>query len=337
MTGGGERMRVLVTHPVVEGGLDLIQAHHEVVQHAGLDDRAELLERVGRFDALLPLLTVRVDDEVLAAGAPRLRVVANYAVGFDNVDLAAATRRGVLVTNTPGVLTEATADLTWALILGVARRLVEGDALLRQGRYHGWDPLMLLGADLAGKTLGVVGLGNIGKAVARRAAGFDMEVLFCDPAHDRGGPVDLGLITAHPAPLEELLARADVVTLHAPLNDGTRHIIDAGRLELMRETSFLINTARGPLVDEAALVACLRQRGIAGAALDVYEAEPAVAPGLTELDNVLLLPHLGSATRGARGGMARAAAANAHAVLSGRRPPNLLNPQALAGFPHPLQ
>ena len=334
MSGGG-KLRVLVTHPVIHGGLDLLHAHHEVVQHPGLEDRAELLERLGRFDALLPLLTVKVDEQVLAAGAPRLRVVANYAVGFDNVDLGAATRHGVLVTNTPGVLTEATADLTWALILGLARRLVEGDALLRQGRYHGWDPLLLLGADLAGKILGVVGLGNIGRAVARRAAGFDMEVLFCDPAHD--GPVDLGLITARPVPLEELLARADMVTLHAPLNPGTRHIIDAHRLALMRPSALLINTARGPLVDEAALVVCLQRRGIAGAALDVYEAEPALAPGLAELDNVLLLPHLGSATRGARGGMARAAAANVHAVLGGRRPPNLLNPEALATFPHPLQ
>ena len=334
---GAERLRILVTHPVIDGGLDLIHAHHEVVQHPGLEDRDELLARVGRFDALLPLLTVRVDEEVLAAAAPRLRVVANYAVGFDNVDLEAATRHGVLVTNTPGVLTDATADLTWALILGVARRLVEGDALLRAGRYHGWDPLMLLGADLAGKTLGVVGLGKIGRAVARRAAGFDMTVLFHDPALPAHTPVDLGLLSAQPVSLEELLGRADMVTLHAPLTQQTHHLLDARRLALMQPTAYLINTARGPLVDEAALVACLRAGGIAGAALDVYEAEPAVAPGLAELPNVLLLPHLGSATRGARGGMARTAATNAHAVLSGRRPPNLVNPDALARFAHPLQ
>ena len=335
MAPGQGPLRILVTHRVLSGGLELLHTHHEVHQHPGLDDRAELLERVGRFDALLPLLTVRVDDEVLAAGAPRLRVVANYAVGFDNVDLAAATRRGVLVTNTPGVLTGATADLTWALILGVARRLVEGDKLLRAGRYHGWDPLMLLGADVAGKTLGVVGLGNIGQAVARRAAGFDMRVLFHDPAHE--APVDLGLITAYPVSLERLLNEAHVVTLHTPLTDETHHLLNAARLALMRPDAFLINTARGPLVDEAALVDCLRSGSIAGAALDVYEAEPAVAPGLVELDNVLLLPHLGSATRGARGGMARTAAANAHAVLSGQRPPNLVNPEALARYPHPLQ
>ncbi len=331
MSDGG---RILVTHPLVQGGLDLLHQHHRVVQLQGTEPRSAVLERVGRFDALLPLLTVAVDEELLAAASPRLRVVANYAVGFDNVDVPAATRRGVLVTNTPGVLTEATADLTWALILGIARRLVEGDRFMRAGQYDGWGPLLLLGADVAGKTLGIVGLGQIGRAVARRAAGFDMRILF----HDTGaqGEVDLGLTRAHGVSLEQLLGEADFVTIHTPLTEQTRHLIDAERLGLMKPTAHLINTARGPIVDEAALVSCLQRGGIAGAALDVFEREPAMAQGLADLDNVLVLPHLGSATVGARAGMARAAAANAHAVLSGRMPPNLVNPEALERYPHEL-
>ncbi len=327
-------LRVLVTHPVVEGGLDLLHRNHQVVQHEGLDSRRELLERVSRFDALLPLLTVTVDEELLAAAGPRLRVVANYAVGYDNIDVAAATRRGILVTNTPGVLTEATADLTWALILGVARRLVEGDAMMRQGRYGGWGPLMLLGADVGGKTLGIVGLGQIGQAVARRAAGFNMRVLYHDPSREGARNQDLPHVES--APLDQLLGEADFVTIHTPLTRETHHLIDQARLARMKPSAFLINTARGPIVDEEALVACLGAGGIAGAALDVFEQEPRLASGLAELKNVLLLPHLGSATHGARTGMAQAAAANAHAVLMGQPPPNLVNPEALANYAHPM-
>lgn len=318
------RARVLVTHPLVEGGLDLLSPHYEVTVADGLEDPAELARAVAEVDALIPLLTVKITDEVLAA-ARRLKVIANHAVGYDNVDVQAATRRGIIVTNTPGVLTEATADLAWAALLAVVRQVVPGDAMMRAGAYTGWSPTLMLGADMAGKTLGVVGLGAIGKAVARRAAGFEMEVLF----HDPGQPSDAveigGLITARGVPLAELLSRSDFVSLHVPLNRETHHLMDAARLAQMKSGAYLVNTSRGPVVDEQALVAHLRAGGIAGAALDVYEQEPAMAEGLAGLQNVVLLPHLGSATLETRLRMAHTAAANAHAVLQGNEPPNWVN------------
>ena len=308
--------KVLVTHPVVDGALEVLEQHYEVRVADGLSD-AELRDAVSEIDALLPLLTVKVDGALLAR-APRLKVIANHAVGHDNIDLNAATERGVWVTNTPDVLTESTADLTWAALLAVTRRVVEGDAMTRAGRFEGWSPTLLLGMELGGKTLGVVGLGKIGRAVARRAAGFGMRVLY----HDRSGqgPRDLGLITAEGASLERLLAESDIVTLHTPLTPKTHHLIDETRLGLMKPTAYLVNTSRGPVVDEAALVRRLETGAIAGAALDVYENEPALAPGLAGLPNVLLLPHVGSATRETRLAMARLAADNIHAVLQGREP-----------------
>jgi glyoxylate reductase len=267
---------------------------------------------------------VKVDEAVLAV-AERLKVVANHAVGFDNIDLQAASRRGIWVTNTPGVLTEATADLTWAAMLALIRRVVEGDAMTRAGRYTGWSPTLLLGADMAEKTLGIVGFGKIGRATARRAAGFDMRVLFHDPACVEP-LVDLGPNKARcVASLEELLRQADILSIHTPLSPETHHLINRERLELMKPTAYLINTARGPVVDEQALVEHLRQGRIAGAALDVYEHEPTLAPGLAQLSNVLLLPHLGSATRETRLNMARLAAENVHAVLQGREPKTPVN------------
>jgi len=265
---------------------------------------------------------VRVDAAVLE-GADRLKVIANYAVGFDNIDLAAATARKIWVTNTPGVLTEATADLTWAALLALVRRVVEGDAVVRAGQFHGWGPTMLLGTTLSGKTLGIAGFGKIGRAVARRAAGFGMRVIYNDSACS--GPVDLGPLTAECVDLDELLRQADVVSVHTPLGPDTHHLLDRRRLALMKPTAYLVNTARGPVVEEQALVELLQGRRLAGAALDVYEHEPVLAPGLAELDNVVLLPHLGSATREARLAMARLAAKNAHAVLQGRTPPNPVN------------
>ena len=323
------RGRVLVTHPLVEGGLDLLLPHHEVTVADGLEDSAELVRAVANVDALIPLLTVQITDEVLAA-ARRLKVVANHAVGYDNVDVEAATRRGIFVTNTPGVLTEATADLTWAALLAVVRQVVPGDAMMRQGAYSGWSPTLMLGADMAGKTLGVVGFGAIGKAVARRAAGFEMKVLFTDVGA-AGSEVDLGgLITARGVSLDELLQTADFVSLHVPLNQETHHLMDAARLAQMKPGAYLVNTSRGPVVDERALVAHLGAEGIAGAALDVYEQEPAMAPGLAELENVVLLPHLGSATLETRLRMAQTAAKNAHAVLQGEEPPNWVNKEGMA-------
>jgi glyoxylate reductase len=285
-------------------------------------DRAELLDAVADADALLCMLTERVDAELLDA-APHLRIVANLAVGFDNVDVAAARRRGVVVTTTPDVLTDATADLAWTLILAAARRVAEADRFARSGEWAAWSGLSLLGAPVAGRTLGVVGLGAIGTAVARRARGFDMTVLYTNRHRNldaeaalaaEGGPVP------ELVPLDELLARADVVSLHAPLNDDSRHLIDAGALARMKPTAILVNTARGPLVDEPALVAALRDGTIAAAGLDVFEHEPTLAPGLAELPNTVLLPHIGSATSAARAAMVQLCCDNIIAVLSGRPP-----------------
>jgi len=252
--------------------------------------------------------------------------VANCAVGTDNVDLAAAARLGIAVTNTPDVLTEATADLAWALILGVARRVGEGDRMVRRGRFKGWAPDLLLGMDLRGRTLGIVGMGRIGKAVARRAPAFGMRVVYTDVR--RLGESSEAALGARPLPLDELLAAADVVSLHCPLTEGNRHLLNRDRLTAMKLGAILVNTGRGPLVDEAALVECLRAGHLAGAGLDVYEQEPALAPGLADCPNTLLLPHVGSAGAETRAAMARTAVAEALAVLEGRPPAHPVAPPA---------
>jgi glyoxylate reductase len=281
-----------------------------------LESPDELAGFIGGADAVLTLLGNPVTEQVLEA-CPGLRVVANCAVGFDNIDLEAARRRGVWVTNTPDVLTEATADLTWALILAVTRRLVEADAFLRAGRYQGWALDLLLGSGLQGRTLGVVGLGRIGRAVARRAAAFGVEVVFSDPE-----PTHVGDLDARALELDDLLAAADIVSLHCPLNDATRGLFDAGRLAVMRPGAYLINTARGPLIDEAALADALEAGRLAGAGLDVYEHEPEVHPRLLSRSDVVLLPHVGSATVETRTMMAMRAAENAAAILCGDEPPS---------------
>lgn len=270
----------------------------------------ELVERAEGADALLTLLPDRVDAALLEA-LPRVRVVANYAVGYDNLDLEACTARGVWATNTPDVLTEATADLAWALLLSVARRVREGERLVREGGFVGWSPTMLLGQELYGRTIGIFGAGRIGQAVARRAEGFGMNVL----RHSRRAGVSR----------EELFARADVLSLHCPLTPETRHAIDAAAFAQMKPSAILINTARGPVVDEEALVRALERGQIAGAGLDVYEEEPKVHPGLLGRDDVVLLPHLGSATHHTRRRMVEIAMDNILAALRGARPPNALN------------
>jgi glyoxylate reductase len=272
--------------------------------------RSELLARVALADGLLALLTERVDRELLEA-APSLRVVANHAVGVDNVDVAACTARGVWVTNTPDAVTESTADLTWALILAVARRIGEGERLVRAGLYKAWTPTLLLGLELRGATLGIVGLGRIGEAVARRARGFGMHVLHT---------TSLGGV-----PLETLLATSDVVTLHCPLTAATRHLIDARRLAQMKRGALLINTSRGPVVDEAALVLALESGHLAGAGLDVFENEPQVHAGLLAREDVVLLPHLGTATHATRAQMATMALTDAARVLRGESPHHPVN------------
>jgi glyoxylate reductase len=288
--------------------------------------REELLRRVAGRDGLLALLTERIDAELLDAAGPRLRIVANYAVGFDNVDVGECTRRGILVSNTPDVLTETTADLAWALILAAARRVAEGDRFLRSRRRWIWGPLMMLGQDVHGKVLGIVGFGRIGRAVARRAAGFGMRVRY----HSRNpAPEEVEReLGAERRTLEELLAEADVVSLHCALTPETHHLIGAEQLRRMKPTAILVNTARGPVVDEAALADALARGEILAAGLDVFEREPEVHPRLLELDNVVLVPHLGSATVETRVAMGMVAADNLLAAFEGRRPPTLVNPEA---------
>jgi glyoxylate reductase len=281
--------------------------------------RADLLALVTGADAVLTLLHDRVDGELLDAAGLGLRCVANVAVGYDNVDLEAAARRGVVVTNTPGVLDHATADMTMALLLAAARRLAEGDRLVRSGRAWNWGMSFMLGADLRGKRLGIVGLGRIGSLVAERARAFGMRIAY----HSRQpAPAELtAALEAERMPLERLLAESDAVSLHCPLTPQTRHLIGAAELELLGPRGILVNTARGPVVDEAALAAALAAGRIAAAGLDVYEHEPAVEPALLGLDNVVLAPHLGSATVETRTAMAELAARNAVAVLRGEAPP----------------
>jgi glyoxylate reductase len=273
--------------------------------------RAELLSRIAGKHGLICLLTDRVDDEVLAAGAD-LRVVSNIAVGYNNIDVATCRARGIVVTNTPDVLTNACADFTWALILGVTRRLGEAERQLRRGDWKGWALDHMLGTELRGKRLGLVGVGRIGRAVAERASTFGMQVVYSAPRPlaDLAEPAEY-------LPLDHLLATADVISLHCPLTPDTRHLIDQKALAKMKRTAYLINTSRGPVVDEAALAWALKQRLIAGAALDVYENEPAVHSDLLDLENVMLMPHIASATTETRTAMANLAVANALAVLNG--------------------
>jgi glyoxylate reductase len=287
--------------------------------------RGELLKRVAEKDALICLLTEKIDDELLTA-APHLRIVANVAVGFDNIDLDACTRHEVAASNTPGVLDETTADFAWTLLMAVARRLLEGDALAREGRWTGWNLDQLCGADVWGKTLGIFGLGRIGQAVARRAQGFGMRIIYND-AHRAPTEVEQRLHAEY-LDRDAVLAQADFVTLHVPLLPETRGLIGADALAKMKPTAFLINTSRGPVVHEAALIAALENKTIAGAALDVYEFEPKIGHGLLR-PNVVLAPHLASASVETRTKMATMAADNVIALFEGRRPPNLLNPAAL--------
>jgi glyoxylate reductase len=319
---------VYVTYPLPGPGLEMLRQRFEVRVHESevKPTADEMAAAAAGCAGILPLVR-DVVDAALMDRLPGLRAIANYGVGYDNIDVAAATARGILVTNTPDVLTDATADLTFALILAVARRLAEGEAMVRAGEFHGWSPTMLVGADLAGATLGLVGFGRIAAAVGRRAAGFGMRLQHT-ARRDHPEAEALG---SRRVELDELLASSDFVSIHVPLSDETRHLIDADALRRMKPSAYLINTARGPVVDEAALAEALAAGVIAGAGLDVYEREPEVFPGLLGLKNVVLLPHLGSASVGAREGMSRLSAENLTAALIGERPPNLLNPEALRG------
>lgn len=322
------RPKILITRRIPDAGLTLLaeSADVTILTESEVPSKQSLIEAIQGKDACVSLLTEPVDREVLEAGLPSLKVVANYAVGFDNVDVKTATLLGIMVTNTPGVLTDATADLTWTLILSTARRVVEGDAFMRAGRYKAWAPDLFLGQSIAGKTLGIIGMGRIGKAVAKRSTGFDMRVLYYDERRDPDAEVQFGATFAG---LDTVFRESDVLSVHVPLTDKTRHLISDQAFAKMKPTAILVNTSRGPIIDENALVRALRGGRIAGAGLDVYENEPLMAPGLSELPNTVLLPHLGSATHETRNRMAEMAAQNALAALRGEVPPNLVNPEVL--------
>jgi glyoxylate reductase len=313
---------------IPDAGLSLLRAQTEaeVWPHDRGPSRDELVRACQGKDALVCLLTEKIDADVLGA-APTLKIVANVAVGYDNLDIAAGTKAGVVMTNTPGVLDDTTADLAFALLMCTARRLTEGDRLMRTGTWGGWGIMQLLGHDVNHATLGIVGFGRIGRGVARRARGFEMTVLYAD---EFPAPAEVEReLNVSRVQLDELLARSDFVTVHTPLLQSTRHLIDAGALKKMKRTASLINTSRGPVIDEAALVQALRDGVIAGAGLDVYENEPKISPGLEQLDNVVLLPHIGSASYATRGKMAEMAARNVLAFFEGKTPPNALNPEVL--------
>ena len=324
-------MKILVTGRLPQEILDLLREEHDI--EANEEDRPmaqeKILQKIVGKDGLLCMIPDTVDQTLIGA-ADRLKMIANFGVGFDNIDVDAATSKGILVSNTPGVLTDATADLAFTLILSIARRVVEGDKRTREGRFKHWAPLVFLGTEVTGKTLGLIGLGKIGKAVVKRSRGFDMRVVY-HSRHPLDKPSEKALGVEY-ADLESLLKMSDFVSLHVPLTEQTRHLINRESLGLMKPEAFLINTSRGQVVDEKALLTALRQGKIAGAGLDVYENEPSLTPGLAELQNVILLPHTGSATLETRIRMAQLAAENLLAGLKGERPPHCLNWEALSSM-----
>ena len=310
--------RIVVAGRIPDAGLDVLRPHGNVWgwKHDEPIEIEELYERIAHADAVLTLLTTKVDRPFLDAAGPQLKVVSNVAVGYNNIDVAACRERGVIATNTPGVLTDATADIAMALILMVTRRLGEGERIVRSNEPWQWGMFMLLGASLQGRRLGIVGMGAIGQALARRAKAFGMTVAYSNrSAVSSEIEAELG---SERLSLDELLGTSDVVSINCPYSSETHHLIGPEQFESMRSSAYLVNTARGPIVDEAALVAALRSGAIAGAGLDVYEHEPQLAPGLAELDNAVLIPHLGSATIETRAAMATLAARNTVAVLTGQ-------------------
>jgi glyoxylate reductase len=319
--------RVFATHSLFDSARQILQETCEVEYWAkpGRPPREEVMRRVKDKEGLICLLTEKINEEFLRA-APKLRIAANVAVGFDNIDVAACTKRGVVASNTPGVLDETTADFAWTLLMAVARRLSEGEALARSGNWKNWDLDQLVGTDVWGKTLGIVGFGRIGRAMARRATGFQMKVIYTDALR---APADVEkALNAEFKDMNTLLAESDFVSVHVPLLPETRGLFDSPKFYRMKPTAFLINTSRGPVVDEAALVAALEDGKVAGAGLDVYENEPFIHPGLKRA-NVVLAPHMASASLETRTKMACIAAENVVALFTGQRPPNVLNPEVL--------
>ncbi len=311
--------KVFITRQIPETGINLLREKEfevEVSDFDGVLPREQLLEKIKGADAVLSLLTDKVNAEFFDAAGPQLKIVANYAVGYDNIDMAEVKKRGIIATNTPDVLTESVAEHAIALMIGVARRVVESDKFMRGGKYIGWAPMLLLGNDLAGKTLGLVGLGRIGARVAEIAkSGFNMKVVYFDVKRNETLEKNLGLEYAE---LDAVLKQADFISVHVPLLEGTRHLINAEKFKIMKPGAYLVNTSRGPVVDEKALVEALKNKTIKGVGLDVFEEEPKMAPGLAELDNVILTPHTASATEETRNAMSELAAKNIIEVLEGR-------------------
>jgi glyoxylate reductase len=319
------KQKVFVTRVILDKGLQMVQDFCTV--DLWTDElppsREVILERVRGVDGLLCLLTDRIDGEVMDAAGAQLKVISNHAVGYDNIVVPDATVRRIPVGNTPGILTDATADLTFALLMAAARRVVEAERFVRQGRWKTWSPALLLGVDVAGATLGIVGYGRIGQAVARRAAGFGMRILYSDP-FAAAAPA----IPARAVDFETLLRESDFVSLHTPLNDATRHLIDARAFSMMKPTAVLVNTSRGAVIDQAALYDALKSHCIFSAALDVTDPEPLLMDSpLLELDNLVILPHIASASRSSRRKMSSMAAENLIAGLKGERLPNCVNPE----------
>ncbi|MCF6157510.1 MAG: D-glycerate dehydrogenase [wastewater metagenome] len=318
---------VFITREIPEEGIAILKRFCQTVE-VNPHDRSltydELLQQVKGRDAILTMLSDKIDARMIQEAA-NLKVIANYAVGYDNINVKAATEGGIVVTNAPGVLTDSTADMAWALLFSVTRRIVEGDRLTRTGKFTGWAPMFLLGGDIVEKTLGIIGAGRIGTAMALRSRGWNMKVLYTTyKSRNTILEEDLG---AQKADLETLLRESDFISIHTPLSEKTRHMIGTRELSMMKKTAYLINTGRGPVIDEMALVEALRNKQIAGAGLDVYEDEPRLKPGLAELDNVVVAPHLGSATVETRARMSVMAAEDIALVLSKQKPKNCVNPE----------
>lgn len=319
-------MRVFVTRRIPEEGIRLLERECEEVEvypHDRIPSKKEIINGLKGKDALLCLLTDRIDREVISSN-PNLKVISNYAAGYDNIDVDEATKRGIVVTNTPDVLTNATAELAWALLFAVARRVVEGDKFTREGRFKGWSPTLLLGKELSGKTLGVIGAGRIGTAFALKAKCFNMKVLYFNRSRNEVLEDKLG---AKKVDLDTLLSESDFISIHLPLTKETYHLIDYDKICMMKRDAIIVNTARGAIIKEGDLVKALREKRIFGAGLDVYEKEPKVTDELKNLENVVLLPHIGSATLETRTKMSILAAENLIKALRGRRPEYCVNPE----------
>jgi len=318
-------MKIFITRKIPEEGLDLLRKEHEIEvnPHDRVLNKKEIIDGLKGKDGLICLLTDQIDAEIINS-EPKLKMIANYAVGFNNIDIKAANARKIPVSNTPDVLTNATAEMAWALLFSVSRRIVESDKFSREGKFKGWGPMLMLGQDISGKTLGLVGAGRIGTAFALKSKGFDMKVLYYNRSNNDTLENEL---KAKKVDLDTLLKESDFVSIHVPLVPETHHLISEKQFKMMKKTAILINTSRGPVIDEKALIKALNEKWIFGAGLDVYENEPIIPVELKKLDNVILMPHSASATFSSRSGMAIMAAKNMIAGLKGERPPNCVNPE----------